>query len=295
MATSLNTSRQHARSDDGQTGGRGADREFHLSDAEFAFLAQTAHKITGIVLGANKRDLVYGRLVRRLRALGLSSFTEYCNLLSTPEGESELGFMVNAITTNLTAFFREPHHFEHLRDVVLRPRAAKQTRGRLRIWSAGSSSGEEPYSIAMTVRSVGELNGWDSRILATDIDTDMVAFGAAGLYDEKRAQSIPDSLRTRFAERPRDGKVQMADSVRSLIAFKQLNLLGPWPMRGPFDVIFCRNVVIYFDKPTQKALFDRYADILADGGWLYIGHSESLHRVTERFRLEGRTIYRKIA
>lgn len=268
-------------------------REFCFDDRDFAMLAALVKQHVGIVLGEQKRDLVYGRLARRLRALKLDSFAQYCELLAGPDGDAEIGYMVNAITTNLTSFFREPHHFATLADEVLKP-MARQGRQRLRIWSAGCSSGEEPYSIAMTLRgAIPALDGWDARILATDIDTDMLSRAAAGRYEVERAASIPDACRKYCDVAANGDAVVMSAALKSLIAFKPLNLQGPWPMKGPFDAIFCRNVVIYFDKQTQRALFDRYADLLKPDGWLFIGHSESLFRVSERFELVGRTVYRR--
>ena len=266
-----------------------------LTDTDFAAIVQLVRVSSGIALGENKRDLVYGRLRRRLRSLGLASFAAYRALLEGPQGQAEMVRMVNAITTNLTGFFREPHHFDHLAQEVLpRLRTARDGQ-RLRIWSAGCSSGEEPYSIAMTLRAaMPELGRWDARILATDIDTDMVAHGSAGLYDAARARAIPPLHRRGATQGLPDGRVGMSEDLRALIVFKALNLLGAWPMSGPFDAIFCRNVVIYFDKPTQRTLFDRFADMLAPGGHLYIGHSESLFRVSDRFIHLGRTIYRKV-
>lgn len=204
--------------------------------------------------------------------------------------------MINAITTNLTGFFREPHHFAALKDEVLPEllRAPAQER-RLRIWSAGCSSGEEPYSIAMTLkRALPTAQNWDALVLATDIDTNMIATCRAGVYDPDRVEPVPADLRRRFVIGAGADTVEMAPALRQMIRFRPLNLLEPWPMRGKFDVIFCRNVVIYFDKDTQHTLFDRYADILKPDGWLFIGHSESLFRVSDRFRHLGRTMYRKL-
>lgn len=276
-----------------------AEREFEFGDREFRLLAGLANRLTGIVLGDSKRELVYGRLARRVRALGLTSFGDYCDLVESPEGEAEVGLMVDAITTNLTEFFREGHHFDHLRDKVLRPMVEAVRPGakpRLRIWSAGCSSGEEPYSLAMTLRTaVPGIDGWDARILATDIATHVLRQGELGIYDERRFHKLPSGFASRFTEPNDDSSRRMTADVRGMITFRQLNLLGPWPMKGPFDAIFCRNVAIYFDKTTQRTLFNRYADMLAKDGWLYIGHSENLHNVTDRFEPLGRTIYRRIA
>jgi chemotaxis protein methyltransferase CheR len=271
-------------------------REFTLTMDEFKAIARRVHERTGIVLGDSKRDLVHGRLGRRLRTLGCGSFREYLQRLDGPDGEQEQAILINAITTNLTGFFREPHHFETLAKEAIPELAKLPSQGkRLRIWSAGCSSGEEPYTIAMTVqRALPGLGQWDARILATDIDTNMVATSRAGVYDVEKTNAIPQELRRRFLIPGDDETVEMSPALKQMISFKPLNLLQPWPMRGPFDVIFCRNVVIYFDKDTQRTLFNRFADLLRPDGWLFIGHSESLFRVSDRFRHLGRTIYRKV-
>lgn len=272
-----------------------------LSPKSYDFIRALLREQTGIVLAEHKRDLVYRRLVKRLRELGLDSFEAYCDLLSGPGRDSEIQVMRNALTTNLTKFFRENHHFEHLAGTAIPQIVADaQTKGRrrLRIWSAGCSSGEEPYSIAITVcRNLKALEHWDARILATDIDTNMVETGRSGIYPQRNVGDIPAPVLKRFFQ-PTDSDgafYRVSQAARSLIAFKPLNLLEPWPMKGPFDVIFCRNVVIYFDKPTQRQLFDRYADFLKDGGYLYVGHSESLFNVTDRFKSLGQSIYQKIS
>lgn len=276
----------------------GHRREFELGDEEFRFLAGFMSRETGIVLSDHKRQMVCGRLVKRLRALHLRSFAEYVELLQGPGAAAEVENLVNAITTNITNFFREPHHFDFLRESVLTPRAAERPRRpRIRIWSAGCSSGEEPYSIAMTMADVLKSgDGWDALILATDIDTNVLRRAEAGIYPAEAMRHIPDSYRKRFVRRvPGDAdRVQMADELRSLIRFRRLNLHDQWPMKGTFDVIFCRNVAIYFDKPTQKRLFNRYADYLTIGGMLYLGHAESLIGVTDRFEVADKTVYRRI-
>ncbi|MGE0370258.1 MAG: protein-glutamate O-methyltransferase CheR [Gammaproteobacteria bacterium] len=271
-------------------------RELVFTDTDFDFIRRLVAEKTGIALSEQKRELVYGRLAKRLRSLDLQSFAEYC---SHVEGNAEeLHELVNAITTNLTSFFREPYHFDYLRDTLLPAllRSNADSR-RIRIWSAGCSTGEEPYSIAMVLRdALSSAQGWDAKILATDIDSNVLARAQQGVYAEERASGVPERfLRRSFRRGQADnaGMLKVCDEVRSLITFRQLNLMHDWPMRGPFDVIFCRNVVIYFDKPTQRRLFDRYADLIADGGHLFIGHSESLFKVCDRFTLIGRTIYRK--
>ncbi len=259
-----------------------AEREFELSDAEFDRLRQFVHQHTGIALSDTKRELVYGRLARRLRVLGLASFSDYCKLVESGQSE-ELQELTNAITTNLTSFFRESHHFEQLAGETLAQIARAQPgKRRLRIWSAGCSTGEEPYSLAIVLREAAEkLRNWDVKILATDIDSNVLATAAAGVYRQDRFEGEPAPRLKRWfsAAAGRPGFLTASPELKSLITFKRLNLLGEWPMRGPFDVIFCRNVIIYFDKNTQRELFNRMAELQAPGGWLFVGHSgESLHR-----------------
>ena len=274
------------------------EKEFHFSDKEFKFISQLVGERTGIVLSDAKRQMVYGRLSRRLRQLKLTKFSDYCDILTSGH-EDELIEFTNAITTNLTAFFRENHHFEHLKDTVL-PALIKKNAAtkRLRIWSAGCSSGEEPYSIAMCVREMlPKSSGWDVKILATDLDSNMVQRGKDGVYTTERVEGLTAARMKKWVKRGKgenSDKVRMSDDLREIITFKELNLMEGWPMKGPFDFMFCRNVVIYFNKETQRQLFDRYADLLTDGAHLYIGHSESLNKVTDRFDLLGKTIYQKV-
>ncbi len=270
-------------------------REFELGDAEFATIRRLVGERTGIVLSEAKRDMVYGRLARRLRALGLRSFRDYLDRLEAGDPEEMVAF-TNALTTNLTAFFREPHHFTYLEQTLLPELIRRKPDRRLRIWSAGCSTGEEPYSIAMVVKEVVP-DDWDVRILATDLDSDVVQHAREGIYRAERVEGLDRARLKRWVRRGKGDKahlVRMAPALRQIIAFRTLNLMEAWPMRGPFDFIFCRNVVIYFSKETQQVLFDRFADYLPTDGHLFIGHSESLHRVTDRFRLLGQTIYQKV-
>lgn len=272
------------------------DREFAFDDEDFAFLVRLVHDKTGIVLADHKRDMVYSRLARRLRFLKLLTFADYCAFLEGRNGDSEMGQLVNAITTNLTSFFREMHHFEHLQKEVL-PEilASENNEKRLRLWSAGCSMGMEAYSMAMILKEHAyKMQGWDAKILATDIDTHVLSVGTAGQYSFDDAKNIPAPYRKKYFHHNAE-KIWADDALKKLVAFKRLNLLGAWPIKGKFDVIFCRNVVIYFDRPTQKILFSRFADALNPKGWLYIGHSENLFNVCDRFKLMGRTIYRKIS
>lgn len=275
-----------------------AGREFLLSERDFHFLSEFVGTHTGIKLSDGKRELVYGRLARRLRQLGLGSFTEYCDLLRRDDGD-ELMQLVNAITTNLTSFFRERHHFDYLgRTVVPALLKANAATRRLRIWSAGCSTGAEPYSLAITLReALGDLRGWDVRILASDIDTHVLQTAAAGVYNDKDVSELPPALLRRWFLRGKEanaGRVRAKDALREMIDFRRVNLIEPWTVPGPFDAVFCRNVVIYFDKPTQKQLFDRFADAIVPQGHLFIGHSESLFKISDRFELIGQTIYRRI-
>ena len=274
------------------------EREFEFGRKDFEYVRDLVGEHTGIVLSDHKMDMVYGRLARRLRTLGLSTFNEYLAMLECGD-DKELVEFTNALTTNLTSFFREPHHFEYLINTAIPEliKGGKRNR-RLRIWSAGCSTGEEPYTLSISINeALPAIGDWDAKILATDLDSNVVAKGKAGIYDAERVNGIERSRLNRWFKKgsgDKTGNVSVSEDLKKFITFKQLNLLQKWPMKGPMDIIFCRNVVIYFNKDTQRILFDRYADLLADDGYLFVGHSESLHNVTERFQLIGKTIYRKI-
>lgn len=269
------------------------DREFIFSDADYRFISDLAHQRVGIMFGPQKKEMVYARLSRRLRALDLPDFAAYRELLASEDGRTEIENLVNAVTTNITSFFREAHHFSHIAETVL-PEIQAAGQRRLRFWSAGCSMGMEAYSLALTLlHELKELAGYDVRILATDIDTNVLATGREGLFPQEQWEKIPTPLRRYVRHDEMTGTIEMAEELRRMVAFKPLNLLEPWPVRGPFDAIFCRNVVIYFDKPTQRTLFARFAELLKPGGWLYIGHSENLFNVSDAFEPVGRTIYRK--
>lgn len=278
---------------------RGALVTYSFTDSDFARLRTMVKTLTGISLSEQKRELVYGRLTRRLRALGMSSFKDYCDYVEANPDE-EIEHFTNAITTNLTSFFRENHHFELLSDGPVRDWLHKRLsmNGRLRIWSAGSSTGEEAYSIAMTLaETIPGVFEKDIKILATDLDTNVVATGRGGIYPENRIEALDRERKAKWFQKGSGeltGMVKISDKLRHMVTFNQLNLMGDWPMRGPFDVIFCRNVVIYFDKDTQAKLFDRYADILCDNGVLFIGHSETMAEICNRFELVAKTMYRKL-
>ena len=272
--------------------------EFKMTDRDFREIAAMLYADAGIYLHESKATLVYSRLVKRLRKLNLDSFHDYCGLVGAPEGADERLEMLSALTTNVTRFFREPHHFDHLRTHVL-PSLLDSARhgGRARLWSAACSSGQEPYSIALTLLSL-EPNAaaLDIKILATDIDPRIVAEARRGAYIDAALTDVPPALRKRyFVSTARTDRQEwaVADELRKLVSFRTLNLNADWPMQGKFRVIFCRNVVIYFDEPTQQAVWSKFASKMEPNGWLYIGHSE---RVTgpaaSRFASEGVTAYR---
>ncbi|MDQ7995169.1 MAG: protein-glutamate O-methyltransferase [Luteibacter sp.] len=269
-----------------------------LGDADFAFLRDFVLQHCGISLGEHKRQLVQGRLLRRLRTLRLDGFSAYCDLLRRdPDGE--LGELASCISTNVTSFFREMHHYDLLVDELL-PRWLEEKRngGRLRIWSAGCSTGEEPYAIAMVLAEAMERMGVniDAKILATDLSPQALEFGRKGVYPVDRLTGVSEARRKRWflrGEGSFDGFAQVHPRLRELVTIQPLNLLHDWPMQGKFDAIFCRNVVIYFDKPTKQRLFSRYAGMLESRGYLFLGHSESMYGLSEDFDLIGRTVYRK--
>jgi chemotaxis protein methyltransferase CheR len=274
------------------------EREFGFTDADFDSLRTLAHELAGISLSDAKRELVYGRVSRRLRELRLNSFADYRALLAGPQGSSEIGEFINAVTTNLTAFFREKHHFEYFREQFLDPRAAEPGASRrIRVWCAAASTGEEPYSIAITIaEAIPDWKRWDIRILATDLDTNVLKHAAAGLYTEDRVKDMPRALVTKYFERVNHAgavRLKVKSELAAMITFRQLNLIHRLPMQGPLDAIFCRNVIIYFDKNTQRDLFARMAPLQQPGNLLFLGHSETLFKVSESWKLVGKTIYRR--
>ncbi|MCB1774114.1 MAG: protein-glutamate O-methyltransferase [Gammaproteobacteria bacterium] len=272
-------------------------REYQFTRRDFDYLRRVSNQHTGIVVTDDKFDMFYSRLARRVRALGLKSFADYCDYLEAPTNAGEITELVNAVTTNLTSFFRENHHFEFLAKKAL-PEAVARNRAtrKLRIWSAGCSTGEEPYSVAMVLaEQEAMLRGWDVQLLATDIDSNVLAQAAAGVYPVSRLDGLPASRLKQFFQKGKgtqQGKARVREELRRKIQFDQLNLMQPLDIERQ-DIVFCRNVIIYFDKPTKTMLMNRFADVLADDGYLIIGHSESLYQVTDRFELIGQTVYRK--
>lgn len=271
--------------------------DFAFSDYEFRHISSRIKELCGIHLPDNKRMLVYSRLSRRLRTLGLDTFADYIALLDGSEADKELPFAINALTTNLTRFFREPHHFDHLRSMVIPRVFTPENKKRpIRFWSAGCSSGEEPYSIAMTVLdAVPDLADFDFQVLASDIDTDMIVKSKKASYDVRELDSIPEPMRSQDTVTlpDTDERFGITPQIQRYVSFDQINLVKDWSMRDPLDAIFCRNVMIYFESAAQKSVVDRMADSLTDGGFLYLGHSENLARVSETMVLAGANVYRK--
>jgi chemotaxis protein methyltransferase CheR len=275
-----------------------ANGEYPLTRRDLSEIAAMIYADAGIFLNDSKASLVYSRLSKHIRQLGLAGFREYCDLVASPAGSSERREMLSHLTTNFTRFFRENHHFDHLKNEVLPELIARaKSGGRVRIWSAACSDGQEPYSIALTVLSVlPNAAEYDFKILATDIDPKILALARAGVYDEAALESVSQPMRKQwFNEVTVQGrrKWQVDDKLKRLITFNELNLLGNWPFKGSFDVIFCRNVVIYFDEPTQVKIWNRFAEHLPVGGHLYIGHSERVSGdVKDHFDNIGITTYR---
>jgi chemotaxis protein methyltransferase CheR len=268
--------------------------EFPMSPEDLQRIAARGLATFGLELGEGKRHMVYSRLSRRLRKLGLPTFADYLDLLDTPAGAVEHEYFVNALTTNLTSFFREAHHFEHFERETQRRPAGDPTR-RFRVWSAGCSTGEEPYSIAMVMHAqAAALAGRDRRILATDINTDVLDFALRGVYPRDRLRTLPPRFQSPLFVRAAGARVGMVDALRDLIVFRSLNLIGPLPFKGPFDVIFCRNVLIYFSPEIRTGLIDRLTAQLRPGGVLYLGHSESIMGAHPLLLPEGQTIYRRV-
>ncbi|MBI5170872.1 MAG: hypothetical protein HZA61_15390 [Candidatus Eisenbacteria bacterium] len=275
-----------------------------LSDADFRALRDLIYEKSGITLSDSKKQLVTSRLSRRLRVHGLSSYREYYEYVTRrdPHGD-ELREMLNAITTNKTDFFREKHHFDFMTSAFFPQcieRAKSTGERRMRIWSAGCSTGEEPYTLAMTFLSAFPSTGtWSLEILATDLDTQVLERAQAGIYPEETIAPVPADLQRRWFRRgtgANAGKVRVSDALRQLITFRQLNFVDhPWWVQGPFDLILCRNVMIYFNQDTQRTIVENFAQRLRPDGYLFIGHSETLSGLNHLFEPLRGTIYRRRA
>jgi chemotaxis protein methyltransferase CheR len=276
----------------------GAAVTLELSEAEFLAISARIHRDTGIVIGRAKRSMLISRLAHRLRHLGMKNFEEYIQHLEGPEGQREHDALVSAITTNVTSFFRESHHFDALAQLARSWSLRAKVGGRVRLWSAGCSTGQEAYSIAATLLdSAPDLEKCDLRILATDIDANVIEKAKAGVFDRRLiGEKVPAALARFLQDGPSSGQVTIAPKLRSFIRFEVLNLLQPWPFQGKFDVIFCRNVVIYFDEKTRYDLWHRLAGRVVTDGTLFIGHSERMDsRLESLFSPGGITQYRRTA
>ncbi|MBO1111116.1 CheR family methyltransferase [Bordetella petrii] len=266
-----------------------AERQFEFREADFARVRRMIHARAGISLGEHKREMVYSRLTRRLRALGRQDFSGYLDHLESQPAAPEWEDFVNALTTNLTAFFREAHHFPILADL------ARTRPGPVSVWCCAASSGEEPYSIAMTLAETLGARAASATVLATDIDTQVLNRARAGVYADERVARMDPARLKRFFLRGRGantGQVRVRPELAAMVRFETVNLLAPaWPIGEQFDAIFCRNVMIYFDKPTQAGILKRFVPLLKTGGLLFAGHSENFTYISREFRLRGQTVY----
>lgn len=271
-----------------------------LSEKEFEFISDLVYKHCGINLHEGKKELVRARIAKRLRATGYKTVSDYMKFVLEDQSGAEFTHLIDAISTNLTSFYRENQHFEFLTAKFLPSlleRKKKSGNHAIRAWSAASSSGEEPYTIAITLREAVEGAGaWDVKLLATDISTHVLRIAQNGTYDMKRVEPVPPQLRHKYFTVNRvegENVAQVSPVLKEMIRFRHLNLMQTWPFKGPFDFIFCRNVMIYFDKPTQQSLVKRFYDCLTPGGLLFTGHSESLTGIEHSFKYVQPTIYRR--
>lgn len=262
-----------------------------MTNDEFQEFTGMVRSLTGIVIQEHKRQMIVSRLTRRLRALKMNSFGSYLDHVKSPKGAGEHEAFVNAVTTNLTSFYREDHHFEHFAEQVVKPYATAGG-GRFRVWSSACSSGEEPYSIMISAAiAAGGRLPTDFKLLATDLDTNMLDRSRRGVYAADRIDGLPAAASAHYDKV--GNEVRMKASLKSHMTFNQLNLLHEWPVKGPFDVIFCRNVLIYFDGPTKRQVVDRLTALVKPGGFLYLGHSESMLGENPALISHGRTIFEK--
>ncbi|HEV7299993.1 MAG TPA: protein-glutamate O-methyltransferase [Tepidisphaeraceae bacterium] len=283
-----------------------AQAECNLTEREFRRLSDMVYQHCKINLHDGKMSLVQARIAKRLRATDLNSVSAYLDFVEADKSGAEFTTLIDAISTNLTSFFRENKHFQHLSKVLLPgllERRRKSGDRRLRCWSAGCSSGEEPYTLAITLMEAIEAAGqspaeWDVKVLATDISTRVLGIAREGVYEKARVESVPPAIKNKYFRPERqDGEAvfRVADALRASVRFRHLNLMQePWPFDATFDFIFCRNVMIYFDKPTQEKLVGRYWGCLESGGLLFTGHSESLTGINHKFKYVEPTIYGKV-
>ncbi|MEL6644659.1 MAG: protein-glutamate O-methyltransferase CheR [Pseudomonadota bacterium] len=272
------------------------DGSIRLEEAGFARVAALAEREAGLTIPQSKAAMVQSRLSRRLRATGHQDFESYLAHVESASGQDERDQMISALTTNVSHFFREEHHFDKLRSEILPPLLDRaRGGGRVRIWSAGCSTGQEPYSLAITLLEMSrDVARHDIRILATDIDRGILKKATSGVFDSRQMGGLSEAqIATYFQSQPGGSTYTVTDQVKDLIAFRRLNLIDPWPMQGRFDVILCRNVVIYFSAATQKTLWPRFAQALMPGGWFFLGHSERIQDESKNlFHSDGITTYR---
>lgn len=272
---------------------------WELRDNDFEQIRSFVYELCGINLHDGKRELVKARLSKRLRKGNFRSFAEYYKFVRTEEGTNELIAMVDSLSTNLTNFFREEKHFNTLREIVpemLETARFDSRKPELKIWCAGCSTGEEPYSIAMTIKEMVENKNVDVKMLATDISTRVLRTAVSGIYSEERVKRIPKEMLRKYfqiGEGRWKGYYRAKNTLREMVAFKRFNLMETPPFNALFTIIFCRNVMIYFDKETQRGLVERFYDCLRDDGWLFVGHSESLTGLAHQFRYVEPSVYRK--
>ncbi|HEY9103025.1 CheR family methyltransferase [Chitinimonas sp.] len=264
-----------------------ASREFKFTQQDFDRVKKLIYDYAGIALNDSKHDMVYGRLAKRLRAHNMSSFQDYLVLLEKGN-EAEWEAFINSLTTNLTSFFREAHHFpvllEHLR--------ANRSLGTLNIWCSAASTGEEPWSLAITAAEAFDSLRPPVKIIATDLDTSVLKIAQAGVYSADKVDKLTPQQLSRFFSRRADGQYEIKPELREMMTFRRQNLIDPvWSVRGPFDAMFCRNVMIYFDRATQLKILERFAPLLRSNGLLFVGHSENLYHAAHLFKLRGKTVY----
>ena len=271
------------------------NREFDYTKKDFDFLRNITNKKTGIVVSDDKFNMFYARLSKHVRRLGLKDFNGYCSYVKNCN-DDEMDELINAVTTNLTSFFRESHHFDYLKNECVPSICSKKPPSQpIRIWSAGCSTGEEPYSIAIAMLECLP-SGYKVNITATDIDTEVLKKAKNGVYQIKNIGGLSNSQLKKWFHKgvgDQDGYIKVKPEIQKMITFKQVNLIENIPFSDYFDAIFCRNVLIYFDKETKESIANKYSKLLDKDSCLFIGHSESLFNVTEKFKLIGNTIYRK--
>lgn len=273
--------------------------QFELKDSEFAKISKLVYEQCGINLHEGKRELVKARLGARLREGNYKSFSDYCHYVTTKEGKDELISMIDSISTNLTSFFREESHFVRLRVIVssiLEKAGSGGAVPKINVWSAGCSTGEEPYTIAITIKEVAGMRPLDAKILATDISTKVLRVAEAAIYPEERVKKISASVLGKYFQIGNgrsEGYYRIKKNIKDIITFKRFNLMDEFPSESDYDVIFCRNVMIYFDKVTQTKLVNKYYGSLKKDGYFFVGHSESLTSLKHPFKYIEPSVYQK--